>query len=594
LRYKCAIKQALYEYEHKFDDALYDHFIRKEPCEFWKCWSNKFNRNKLYNKPQYINGVSGNAEIANEFAKYFSSVYYDSNLDLEGKSSFLDANNAAQLESNDLADSYVFNMIDVELTDKCLRNMKRGKASGPDGLCCESLLHAHPKLISLLCSLFRSMSLHHYVPTNFGKGIIVPLVKDKTGDVSSTNNYRAITLVPIISKLFECVLLHITDEFLNTDDRQFGFKKGLGCANAIFVVRSTVDYFTDRGSNVYAAALDISKAYDRISHVRLFTSLLRTGMPRWVVYLLVDWYGKLQVAVRWMDSLSAYFKVGSGLRQGSSLSPALFNVYINVVILRLRMLDLGCYINKTWVGCILYADDIILLSASAHELQTMLTNCNDSIQDLNLCFNFNKSLCIVFGPRTPVNLKSVDVHNNVIHWCQTCKYLGILFVSGKRMSCDVDYITRKFYAASNSVFSCCHDLDELLQLQLQRSYCLPILQYAAAAIRLTRPQLRSLNSCWNDVYRKIFKFNRWNSVTEFIGGLGYLNYVYLRYLSVAKFIKVSTVSSNLVLRNAVVMFMQGYEYRRLSEILHVNISMPMHTIRNNVYSSFLSSYSVEA
>ena len=47
--------------------------------------------------------------------------------------------------------------------------------------------------------------------------------------------------MPIISKLFECVLLHITDEFLNTDDRQFGFKKGLGCANAIFVVRSTVD-----------------------------------------------------------------------------------------------------------------------------------------------------------------------------------------------------------------------------------------------------------------------------------------------------------------------------------------------------------------
>ena len=200
----------------------------------------------MYNKPQYINGVSGNAKIANEFARYFNSVYYDSHLDLEGKSSFVDANNDAQLESNSLAESYVYDMIDVELIDKCLRNMKRGKASGPDGLCCESLLYAHPKLISLLCSLFRSMSLHCYVPTNFGKGIIVPLVKDKTGDVSSINNYRAITLVPIISKLLECVLLHITDEFLNTDHRQFGFKKGLGCANAIFVVRSAVDYFRQR------------------------------------------------------------------------------------------------------------------------------------------------------------------------------------------------------------------------------------------------------------------------------------------------------------------------------------------------------------
>ena len=83
------------------------------------------------------------------------------------------------LSWNLIVSQRVMYMIDVELIDKCLRNMKRGKASGPDGLCCESLLYAHPKLISLLCSLFRSMSLHHYVPTNFGKGIIVPLVKDK-------------------------------------------------------------------------------------------------------------------------------------------------------------------------------------------------------------------------------------------------------------------------------------------------------------------------------------------------------------------------------------------------------------------------------
>ena len=161
------------------------------------------------------------------------------------------------------------------------------------------------------------------------------------------------------------------------------------------------------------------------------------------------------------------------------------------------------------------------------------------------------------------------------------------------MSCDVDYITRKFYAASNSVFSCCHDLDELLQLQLQRSYCLPILQYATAAICLTKSQLRSLNSCWNDVYRKIFKFNRWNSVTEFIGGLGYLNFVYLRYLSIIKFLKVSVISTNLVLRNAVAMFLQGTEYRRLSELLRININMPMYNIRNLVYESYLSSYNVE-
>jgi hypothetical protein len=72
-----------------------------------------------------------------------------------------------------------------------------------------------------------------------------------------------------------------------------------------------------------------------------------------------------------------------------------------------------------------------------------------------------------------------------------------------------------------------------------------------------------------------------------------LNFVYLRYLSVIKCLKVSVISTNLVLRNAVAMFLQGTEYRRLSEFLRININMPMYNIRNSVYESCLSSYNVE-
>jgi len=77
LRYKNAIKQAMVEYEHKFDD----HFFRKETSEFWKSWSHKFSRKKMGNMPQEVNGATDNVAIAIEFAKNFGSVYYDSNLD---------------------------------------------------------------------------------------------------------------------------------------------------------------------------------------------------------------------------------------------------------------------------------------------------------------------------------------------------------------------------------------------------------------------------------------------------------------------------------------------------------------------------------
>jgi len=78
-------------------------------------------------------------------------------------------------------------LINVECVDKCVRDLKDGKSCGHDGLSAEHLKHAHPLLIVQLVVLFRSMVAlaYSYVPDEFGKGIIVPLVKNKTGDLSS-------------------------------------------------------------------------------------------------------------------------------------------------------------------------------------------------------------------------------------------------------------------------------------------------------------------------------------------------------------------------------------------------------------------------
>jgi len=84
-------------------------------------------------------------------------------------------------------------------------------------------------------------------------GIIIPLLKDKTGDINSLDNYRAITRIPVISKLFELVVLELCTEQLMTDELQYGFKPSVGCANAIFTLRTTIDHFRDRGSTVYSA-----------------------------------------------------------------------------------------------------------------------------------------------------------------------------------------------------------------------------------------------------------------------------------------------------------------------------------------------------
>ena len=113
------------------------------------------------------------------------------------------------------------------------------------------------------------MVRHEHVPSDFSKSIIVSLVKDKSGDMCLSSNFRPITLVPVISKVFEMFILNCYADHLANDDLQFGFKKSLGCANAIFTLRTTIVYFTGHGSSIYTTSLDISKAFDTVNHYKL-------------------------------------------------------------------------------------------------------------------------------------------------------------------------------------------------------------------------------------------------------------------------------------------------------------------------------------
>jgi len=87
---------------------------------------------------------------------------------------------------------------------------------------------------------------HRYVPNGFCIGTIVVLVKDKSGNLN--DNYRRIwpTLIPAISKLFEHVILSLCEDYLLSDELQFGFKRDLSCCDAIFMLRTAVGSFNSR------------------------------------------------------------------------------------------------------------------------------------------------------------------------------------------------------------------------------------------------------------------------------------------------------------------------------------------------------------
>ena len=128
-------------------------------------------------------------------------------------------------------------------------DLKRGKAPGLDGLCAEHLFYAHPVVSVILSRLFGLMLLTKHVPDSFKMNYIVPLPKLSNVRAKSVtcDDFRGIAISCIISKVFEYCFLKRFGELLRSDDRQFGFKKSLGCSHAILSVRKIVDQITNNG-----------------------------------------------------------------------------------------------------------------------------------------------------------------------------------------------------------------------------------------------------------------------------------------------------------------------------------------------------------
>jgi len=284
--------------------------------------------------------------------------------------------------------------------------------------------------------------------------------------VSSIENYRPITLSSVISKLFESVVLDKFQAFMKTDDLQFGFKKGLSCSHAIYALRQGVEYFSNRGSNTYIASLDASKAFDLVNHLKLFSTLIKRGLPTFLIDTIINWYQKLSVVVRWNGCLSCELRVFSGVRQGGILSPFLFNIYVDYILSKIRMSDLGCHICNMYIGCIMYADDLLLISSSIIDLQKMLEICDGMGANLGIKFNALKSKCISIGPDRSIKLASMTISNAKIDWVEKIKYLGITILAGATFRVGLSEARRKFFISANSIINKCQHASDMTKLSL--------------------------------------------------------------------------------------------------------------------------------
>jgi len=393
--------------------------------------------------------------------------------------------------------------VDIDICQQALRKLKLNKSPSFDNISAEHLVFGGATLVVHLCLMFNAMLQHCYVPEDFSFSLIVPLPKDKQGCNMNTDMYRGISLSPAVSKLFEYILLEFYEDQLSSDALQFGFKKQSGCCHALFTFKQVSKYFIKKGGKVYCAFLDASKAFDKVLHNGLFVKLAKRDVSARLIRILQNWYGKLCASVQWNGFIGDVFRIECGVRQGGILSPLLFCVYIDDLVKELRLSGYGTYLGSMFVGAILYADDVCLMSRSCFGLQKMLDLCSNYGITWDILFNPVKSHLITFGGSNPnANLTLAD--KNIV-WTNKVKYLGLYLTGGIIFRIDLNAAKQKYFGCFNNIKSVVRQqVNEIMLLKIVNTYCLPRLLYACEIWPIDTLDMHELDVIWNNGFRHIF------------------------------------------------------------------------------------------
>lgn len=255
-----------------------------------------------------------------------------------------------------------------------LKKLKEGKAIGPDGIPTVFLKHGGPGMVNSLVLLFNWFLSTSRPPSEWSKATMVLLFKK--GDKADPGNYRGISLLDIVGKLFTGMIADRIERFLIKKSwfhvEQAGFTAGRGCPEQVHVLYETLSRRKAAGEDTYCFFLDVRKAFPSVWRDGLMHKLWEAGVRGKMWRIIRAVYSENKSACLVNGEASEWYKVGAGVREGGPESPLLFKIFINGLIDVLRAQGLGVGLSDAQLQALLYADDLVLLAKSREELQLMI------------------------------------------------------------------------------------------------------------------------------------------------------------------------------------------------------------------------------